>query len=134
MKREVWVECDKQDSGHYVYPGLPHEIKQIYVKQITLHESRWIPVSEKPEREGRYPVVFDSQREFDGSSSYWDGNNWCGPVKLWLEVPPLQVYDGFDKEWDYYQCREPILRDDGIAKKACKWFWNKAKESNGPRP
>lgn len=125
MKREVWVECDKQDSGHYVYPGLPHEIKQIYVKQITLHESRWIPVSETPEQEGRYPVVFDSQREFDGSSSYWDGNNWCGPVKLWIEAPPLPVEDGFEK-W----LMENYPNHTGIVDymKFGRAVWNAAKE------
>lgn len=132
MKREVWVECDMETANRLLVPN--NFGTTFYIHKQTLHESRWIPVSEKPEREGRYPVVFDesyekSGGEFTGASSYWDGNNWCGYVKLWLEAPLLPVEDEFEKEWDYYQCREPILRSDGTAKKACKWFWNKAKES-----
>lgn len=123
MKRQVWVGCvedDKEAKPLELYTG-----QWTHVKKIEIHESHWIPVSEKPEQEGRYPVVFDSQREFEGSSSYWDGNNWCGPVKLWIEAPPLPVEDGFEC-W-YAKHLEDIKHADKL--ELARSAWNAAKES-----
>lgn len=122
MKREVWVEIETSQEQ----PGVDAIIakgadRYIWLKRETLHESRWIPVSEKPEREGRYPVVFYSEKEFSGSSSYWDGNNWTGHVRLWLEAPPLPVEDEFEKWWDEHG--HPVGHHKEIAKLA----WDAAK-------
>lgn len=118
MNREVFVECGPEEHGFW--------IGSVHLKKIEIHESRWIPVSEKPEREGRYPIVLENQDKFDGYSGYWDGDSWTHPVKLWLEAPPLPVEDEFEKWWESKNWNPSVLDE---VKQLCRIAWNAAKES-----
>lgn len=93
MKREVWVECE---PGHQDFA-----LSGTFLKKITLHESRWIPVSERmPTKNGHYHV-FRLDRE-DWCYGEMNEEFTCKPqffftskgVTHWLEAPPLPVEMG----------------------------------------
>lgn len=138
MKREVWVEMPESEMSLATCHLRAHG-RVIPMRHETLHESRWIPVSETPEREGRYPIVLENQDKFNGYSGYWDGDSWTHPVKLWLEAPDLPEdksecsNEGFEKWYEF--TREVIRREKMTSKEYYKFLYESARrEEINPLP
>lgn len=95
MKREVWVECLHSDwpTCRVIAHG-----REIPVKRETIHESRWIPVSERmPEKPGHYHVVRLDREDWCYCEMLYEetAHFTSKGVTHWIEAPPVPV----EEEW-----------------------------------
>lgn len=132
MKREVWVECESKEKNRMEVKNTWNNIL-MYFKPETLHESRWIPVSERmPDKPGHYHVVRLDREDWamlllsDAKCGapgfyYWNHSN----VTHWLETPPLPVTEEveptderFEQWYDY--TRSVIRTENATSKQFMK--------------
>lgn len=140
MNREVWVECKHSDWPTCLV--IAHG-KEIPVKRETIHESRWIPLSERmPDKADHYLVVrlgrldwcyCEMAQRLNPNSGYV-ANFTSKGVTHWLEAPPLPVEDEFESKFVEILSKFEAFdfwkkTDDGLLKTLCRGFWNAAKES-----
>jgi hypothetical protein len=53
--------------------------------------NRWIPVSELPEKAGRYVVVISGTSDDNIDTAYYAGGMWYkSKIKAWMPVPPYK--------------------------------------------
>lgn len=135
MNREVWVECNQYAEGSYmVVRETGTGASMTHLRQITIHEYRWIPVSERmPEKPGHYHVVRLDREDWCYCEINEEFN--CKPhtrftskgVTHWLEAPPLPLplgEDGFEKWVSSFKIAAITSLEDCM-----KSAWNAAKES-----
>lgn len=116
MKREVWVEIDAEEyrKCSYDYRQVITTANQgmMHLKKVCLHESHWIPVSERmPDKPEHYLVVRLDRLDWCYCELNEEFN--CKPhtaftskgVTHWLEAPPVPVEtepSDFERWlWDY---------------------------------
>lgn len=145
MKREVWVETTDQ-SGRRVTFHDQHMGNISYLKRETLHESRWIPVSERmPTVAEHYLVVRLDRLDWcyceiedlrPGQISFPGQDAICRftskGVTHWLEAPPLPVEDEFEQFYQTFRHsypREVEKFTEHDLKRKYREVWNAAKES-----